>query len=123
MSSLAFLLIAAAPAAAEGQVTAEQALSNYRAVIAPTAELDCPRGGTGDEIVVCGKRKGEKSPYRLPLPVAREPGTRIAGEVPTGRDALAAERCIKLCPQGVGIDLGMILNAAKAIKNALEEDR
>ena len=112
------LLLLAAPAAAQDQVTAEQALTNYRQVIVPTAELDCPRSADGDEIVVCGKRKGERSPYRLPLPVAREPGTPVRGE------ALAdGGGCIRLCPKPVGIDLEMIFKAAKAIKNKLEEDR
>jgi hypothetical protein len=114
----ALLLLVTAPAFAQDRVTAEQALSNYRKVMVPTAELDCPRGDDGEEIVVCGKRKGEKSPYRLPLPVEREPGARIPGEALSGGFG-----CIRMCPKPVGIDLEMIFKAAKAIKNKLEEDR
>ena len=116
MRILASLSLAAAPASAQDQVTAEQALTRYREIIVPTAELDCPRGG--DEIIVCGKRKGEKSPYRLPLPVSREAGARIPGE------ALGdGGGCMRLCPQPVGINLEMIFKAAKAIKDKLEDDR
>jgi hypothetical protein len=116
MKVLAPLLLLAAPASAQDKATAEQALTKYREIIVPTAELDCPRGG--DEIIVCGKRKGEKSPYRLPLPVPREPGARIPGE------ALAdGGSCMRLCPQPVGINLEMIFKAAKAIKDKLEDDR
>jgi|GEM_PF-5820279 len=116
MRLVATLLLTAAPAAAQDQVTADQALAKYREVVVPTAELDCPRGG--GEIVVCGRRKGERSPYRLPLPAEREPGARIRGE------ALAdGGGCLRLCPKPVGINLEMIFKAAKAIKNKLEEDR
>lgn len=63
------LLLLSGPGAAGAApaTTAEQALSNYRATFKSPAELDCPRDG--DAIVVCGRRRQEGPPERLPLPV------------------------------------------------------
>src|SRR5437868_9410494 len=70
----------------------------------------CPRGGPGDDaIVVCGRDTGFRE--RLPLGSQPEPGARhrlIAGEVPTGRDAMTdadPDRCVRLCEQPVMISI------------------
>ena len=62
-------------------VTAEQALAAAKALTAPTG---CGAAVTGDEIVVCGARRGDA--YRLPPSDIRgEPGDLRgrAGEVPS----------------------------------------
>jgi hypothetical protein len=106
---LRFSLVALAlawPAAAFADppiATAEQAIAGYEAEV--------------DEVMegVCGR--GEDSRMRVPyMPV---PGDvhRVAGHVPTGRDALAADRCIRLCQQGVMID---VAEAVSAIRRGLD---
>ncbi len=98
---MAFLLALPAAAHSAPPVTAEQALTNYRKVIKPTRELDCPRGAGSDEIVVCGQLEEEAAKVgRLPLPVAREPGERIAGE-----PLADSGGCMRLCHQPVMIPL------------------
>jgi hypothetical protein len=96
------ILLALIPAGAAGAppVTADQALTNYRKVIKTTRELDCPRGGSSDEIVVCGNREDEARVGRLPLPVAREPGERIRGE-----PLADGGGCISRCHQPVMVPL------------------
>ena len=79
--------------------SAEQALSNYRKAFPSTKELDCPSGGSSDEIVVCGNRENETPMGRLPLPVVREPGERIPGE------PLADRGCVSRCHQPVMVPL------------------
>ena len=94
----AALILAAGAAPAEAQVTAEQALSNYRKTFKTTRELDCPTDG-GD-IVVCGRRAGERDPARLPLPVEREPGARVAGEPMKDSGG-----CVSRCHQPVQVNI------------------
>jgi len=100
--------------------TAEQAIAGYEAEIDEVMEgvereRRCPPGAAGEEIVVCGR--GDDGRMRVPyMPV---PGAvhRVAGHVPTGGDALAADRCIRLCQQGVMID---VAEAVSAIRRGLD---
>lgn len=80
--------------------TAEKALANYRKVFASTKELDCPSVGNADEIVVCGARDQEVRTGRLTLPVARQPGERLAGE-----PLVDGGGCISRCHQPVMVPL------------------
>ena len=116
----AALILAAGTAPAEAQVTAEQALSNYRKTFKSTQELDCPRNG--GEIVVCGRQSGDRDPNRLPLPSETEPGARIGGHVPSGGDAMAAGRCISRCPQPVGVNLLAIPGFIGKVIERLKDD-
>jgi hypothetical protein len=94
---------APAPLSAEELVAAHNAR-----ILDAMAGIDgvarCPRGGPGDDaIVVCGRDTGFRE--RLPLGSQPEPGARhrlIAGEVPTGREAMTdadPDRCMRLCEQ------------------------
>lgn len=70
---------AAVPATA--QTAAEQALANSR--LLPLLDR-CASAGSGDDIVVCGRRDGQDR-YRLPKTGESEPfalGRRIPGEAP-----------------------------------------
>ena len=120
------LAFAASPAAAQQAVTAEEALANARRTFVPTAELDCPRASDPEEIVVCARQGPD--PYRLPLPVPPEPGSRVAGEAPSGTDVLAAaeDPCTTVgpnqrCSGGLPV-LGIAIFVAKAVVNAVKED-
>jgi hypothetical protein len=68
MTAALLIAVAPAPALAQRQVTAEQALANYRKMFKSPAEIDCPRDAA--EIVVCAQRGGA-NPERLPLPQDR----------------------------------------------------
>ena len=113
------ILLAAVPAGAVAapRLTAEQALSNYRKVIKTTAELDCPKGESSDEIVVCGNREGEARLGRLPLPVAREPGERRAGE-----PLADGGGCISRCNQPVMVPLHKIPGFIGKVIERLKDD-
>ena len=72
-------------------VTAEQALAAAKALTAPTG---CGAAVTGDEIVVCGARRGDA--YRLPPSDERgSPGDLRgrAGEVPSASPDRLGGRC------------------------------
>jgi hypothetical protein len=62
----------------------------------------------GEDIVVCGR-----SDSRIRVPYEPVPGQvhHVAGDVPSGLDALAADRCIRLCNVGVMIQIGPALEA------------
>ena len=94
------LVLASEGAVAAPQVTAEGAMANYRKMLKPVRELDCPSGGSGEEIVVCGRTPGEIQRDRLPLPVTREPGEHIPGE-----PSADGGGCIRLCGQPVMVPL------------------
>jgi hypothetical protein len=87
-------LLASLPAAGGAQaITAEQALNNYRQVIKPTRELDCPKGAD-DEIVVCGgEAPTETERYRAPLPIAPTPGARNRDVITSGMGAMRSDAC------------------------------
>jgi len=80
------ILAAFAPAEVAAEpVAAEQAMANYRSVFGTARLLECPPATTADQIVVCGRRREQGDPNRLPLPVEPDPGGRtrlIAGEPP-----------------------------------------
>ena len=128
-SSLALpllLALAASPAAAQKTVTAEEAIANARRTFVPTAELDCPRAQDPEEIVVCARQGPD--PYRLPLAVPPEPGSRVAGEAPSGTDIMAAadDPCTTVgpnqrCSGGLPV-LGIAIFVAKAIGKAVKGD-
>ena len=111
----AVLILAAGAAPAEAQVTAEQALSNYRKTYKSTQELDCPKDGS--EIVVCGRLGGGRDPARLPLPVAREPGARVAGE-PLGDGG----GCVIRCHQPVQVNILAIPGFIGKVIGRLKDD-
>lgn len=113
------LLLAALPTAAEARqaasgppVSAEEAIAKYRQTFPSTRELDCPAPKDPEEIVVCGRPKDALAPDRAPLPIAREPGARIAGEL-----LVDGGGCISRCPQPVMVD---VYQAAKFMKNLAE---
>jgi hypothetical protein len=76
--------------------------------------LGCPgtRGGSDEEIVVCGRTPHRPVP-RLPLPIEREPGE-IVRHVndPGGGGAPAADACTRNCYKPVTINL---IDAARAM--------
>lgn len=110
-----------APAFADPSITtAEGAIAAYEAqvdeVMAGVARVRrCPVRAEGDEIVVCAP--GDDG--RLRIPYVPVPGSihRVAGETPTGGDAMAAERCLRLCNQGLRID---VIGAARAIGRGVD---
>jgi hypothetical protein len=116
--ALALLLALPSATADAGQggamppVTAEEALARYRQAFQSTRELDCPRGGDPNDIVVCARPKDAPDPNRAPLPVPREPGARVAGEPMADGGG-----CHRLCPQPLKVDL---IGAAKFMKNLAE---
>lgn len=118
VAMLALLGTVAGPVAAQPAVTAEEAEARYRQMFAPTKLLDCP-AADGDEIVVCA-REGEH-PARLPLPVAPEPGSVVRGEA-SGTGAMNADSCLRLCQEGVGINLDMLIKLVDAVGTLIEGD-
>jgi hypothetical protein len=108
MSRMAALVLLATAAAAtpSKELTAEQAMANYRAMLkgaADTPRDDCP-DKRGDTIIVCAHPK--VPPPRLPLPderaeageVVRHPGEPGLGDQgpPTGPPSKQMDTVIKL---------------------------
>ena len=119
MAPLGLLMIGlAAPAGAAEPVTAEAAMERYRSLVAPIAVLNCPKPGSPDEIVVCGRPEG-RDPNRLPLPPP--PGERIRGEAISQVDAMGErETCSTVGPnQNCGGGLPIIPIAIFAAKVAI----
>ena len=104
------------------QVTAEQAIEDYRETFQPTGILDCPRDP--GEITVCGKRP-ESDPNRIPSSGQRMAGDRIRlvpGEAP--RAGLDVGGCIRLCHRPVSVNiLAAVPVLVKGIRKILDPDR
>lgn len=121
--AMAAAALASAPAPAAPPASADEAIARQQASLRSGLGLDCDRGG--GEIVVCGRSGPD--PDRLPLPVEREPGARIAGEPADPSDALAltAEKCTTVGPNqqcGGGLPIlpvaiWLVQTAVKAIKD------
>jgi len=117
------LLVAAWPAAALADppaTTAEEALAAYDAefdaVMAGARSLRrCPRQSDSEDIIVCGRADDQsiRIPYR-PEPGAVHHG---AGDLPTGREAMAAGGCLRLCSQPVMID---VIGTARALARGVD---
>lgn len=84
-------LLLAIPNAVGAEATEDAALADYRELtrVAPRRN-NCAAGKSGDEIVVCGRRR-DNLRYRLP-PSAPTPGTRAAQSVHGERFALQQYR-------------------------------
>ena len=106
------MILALALAAAQpGDVVGEM-IARSRATLPKVSAVECLPSDDPDEIVVCGRRAGERSPHRLPLPVEPEPGAPVRGDIGTGTAALAeTERCLRLCNVGVSVDVIGAINA------------
>jgi hypothetical protein len=102
MAALAFLVVSAVqPAPTATGITAEQAMTNYRAMLkvaAPSAEApDCAPSGNG-EIVVCHRDVHPKP--RLPMPDERAEAGEVVhhpGEPPRASDGGDAKQCQYNC--------------------------
>jgi hypothetical protein len=121
MTIPALLLIAAAQAAAADSVSAERAVKTQHSEMRVLTEMDCPRSGDAEEIVVCGRRTGDAATaVRLRIPYQPEPGRRIPGEA-----NFDGGGCMRLCHRPVEIfntrDGGAIGALVKGIKQVLED--
>ncbi len=123
MTIPALLLLVAAQSAAADPVSAEAAAKTQHSEMRLLTEMDCPRSGQGDEIVVCGRRSRDAATAaNLRIPYDPEPGRRIPGEA--GFDGGG---CMRLCQRPVTIDLfstsdgGAIGKAVRGIREALED--
>jgi hypothetical protein len=111
-------------AALSGPATAEQVIAAYDAWYEEVTEgagarsvRRCRRDAAADgeeDIVVCGRTD---SHIRVPYEPVPGQVHHIAGDVPSGRDALAADHCIRLCNVGVMIP---ILPAIEALGRGLD---
>jgi hypothetical protein len=106
------LLLAAVPAEAQELValSPEDSAMVERAM-RPPARIDPSCVGSGDEILVCGRRLGGRGQR---MQFEREPGeiVRHINEPGSGVAALAAGGCTRLCDVGVKVDL---IAAARAV--------
>jgi hypothetical protein len=114
------VLAASAPAQ-----DAESPASRQQRELRDALGLDCDRGRSADEIVVCGKRG--PSPYRIRFAPDPEPGARNAGEPLDQREAMALNP--KPCPpparpkpQTEGLDLLAVAATAVTIAAAIADD-
>ena len=85
MTAALILAVAPAPATAQRQVTAEEALTNYRKMFKSTGEIDCPR--EEGEIVVCGRRQDEDAGVKYRREFAEQQP--LAAEIGIGGGAKA----------------------------------
>jgi hypothetical protein len=111
-------------AAPSAPATAEQVIAAYDAWYEEVTDgagarvmRRCRRDGGPDgenDIVVCGRADS-----RIRVPYEPVPGQvhHIAGDIPSGTDALAADRCIRLCNVGVMIP---IIPAIEALGRGLD---
>jgi len=124
-SRTALILLASAwPAAAFAEppaaATAEAALAAYDAefgavMAGARSARRCPRTGDGEDIVVCGR--AEDSAMRVPYEPIPGEVRHIAGDLPSGPGALAADGCLRLCPQPVMID---VIATVRALSRGLD---
>ena len=123
-SRTALILLAAAwPGAAFADppaATAEEALASYDAEFAAVMRTArsprrCPRTADGEDIIVCGRTDDQS----MRVPYEPVPGEvhHIAGDLPTGREAMAAGGCLRLCPQPVTID---VIATVRALSRGLD---
>ncbi|HMG46598.1 MAG TPA: hypothetical protein VK614_03970 [Allosphingosinicella sp.] len=94
--------------------TAEEAIAAYDAefdevMASARAVRRCRRDGDGEDIIVCGR--GDDAAMRVPYEPVPGQVHHIAGDLPTGRDAMAAGGCLRLCPQPVMVDVIGVFNA------------
>lgn len=107
LALVAFGQPAAAPAAAPDP-TAEEALAawdaEFDAVMADArSRRRCPRGSNGEDIVVCGR--ADDQTMRVPYEPVPGEVHHVAGDLPTGGEAMAAGGCLRLCSQPVMVDI------------------
>lgn len=100
--------------------TAEEALAAYDAefdaVMTSARSLRrCPRQSDSEDIVVCGRADDQS----MRVPYEPVPGQvhHIAGDPPTGGEAMAAGGCLRLCPQPVMID---VIGTVRALSRGLD---
>lgn len=103
------LLLAPAPAAAQDLIPLNPDEAAKLGEAMRRSAYGC--GGAGDGIIVCARSLAGHG-QRMEFP--REPGeiVRHINEPGSGVDALAAERCTRLCNVGVSVNL---LQAAEAV--------
>jgi hypothetical protein len=115
------LFAAPAPGETGGEMlTAEQAMANYHRRFSLAGGAACAAADAKDELVVCGRR-----PFHDRASFPEEPGASIrhAGEAMTARDAMSADRCIRLCEQPVTVNIFEVVAAApKIIRHILHGD-
>ena len=125
--TLLLLTALAAPAgAAAPQITAEEAMANYRKSFEAGTLIDCRRDTDSDEIIICG-RSDRPDPNRVPLPDEREPGAPVRllpGEPPSAVAALSAGSAMNCstsnnprCNGGIDVFrvVGVLAKAFKAV--------
>jgi len=121
------LLLLLVPTQASTQtVTAEQAIENQRRQLMGTAagvsrSADCAPAQSPDEIVVCGQDDQERHRLRIPAEgVAGEPTRLTAGEPPSGRAAMGADACFRLCHEPVKFNpIEVVIDVATAVRDRL----
>ena len=103
----------------------EDAAARQQRELRDVLGLDCDRGRSSGEIVVCGKRS--RSPYRIRFALDPEPGVRRPGEPQDQREAMALNP--KPCPpparpkpQSEGLDLLAVAATAVTIAAAVADD-
>ena len=122
-----WLWLALGGAPATGQIPIDYSLPpSPQPALRTELRLDCPRGSSDEEIVVCGDRDADRR-FRV-APSEPVPGARrrlIAGELPRGADALAdgaLSRCSTTGPHvqcGGGLDVfGVVFGIARLIAKA-----
>ena len=101
------------------QVSPEEAIAVQRTELRAQIRIDCPPGGEDEDIVVCGRAGGAGGSEGYRIPYVPEDGRieRLPGEAPSGRDALAADRCLRLCNVGVKFD---VIGAIRAVERGLD---
>jgi hypothetical protein len=115
---------AAAAPPPSGPVTAEEAMQHYRETFGVVAPSHCAESGTStdEDIVVCGRAHAQ--PYRLPLPIEREPGEIVRH---VGEPVSAVEAMTPPCPSTCGAPvkfnvIELLFKAPKVVRHILHGD-